>query len=117
MIESSCICGAVRLAITRAPDEVTDCNCTLCRRYGTLWAYYSPKDVTIPGGLTDTYLRGAKQIEFHRCKICGCVTHWSPVYKTYDRLGVNARLMAPEVLSRVRVHPWDGLNSRKYLDE
>jgi hypothetical protein len=117
MIESSCICGAVRLAITRAPDEVLDCNCTLCRRYGTLWAYYSPKDVTIPSGLTDIYMRGAKQIEFHRCKICGCVTHWSPADKTYDRMGVNARLMAPEVLSRVPVRPWDGLNSRKYLDE
>lgn len=108
MIESSCICGAVRLAITRAPDEVTDCNCTLCRRYGTLWAYYSPKDVTIPGGLTDTYLRGAKQIEFHRCKICGCVTHWSPVDKTYDRMGVNARMLPPGSLETVPVVKCDG---------
>ena len=108
MIESSCICGAVRLAITRAPDEVTDCNCTLCRCYGALWAYYSPRDVTIPGGLTDTYMRGAKLIEFHRCKICGCVTHWSPVDKTHDRMGVNARLMAPEVLGAATVKMLDG---------
>jgi len=117
MIESSCICGAVRLAITRAPDEVLDCNCTLCRRYGVLWAYYSPKDVIVPSGLTDTYMRGPKRGEFHRCKICGCVTHWSPVDKTYDRMGVNARLMVPEVLSRARVRPFDGLNTLKYLDE
>jgi len=116
LIESSCVCGAVRLAITRAPDEVTDCNCTLCRRYGALWAYYSPKDVTVPSGLTDTFSRGPKLSHFHRCKICGCVTHWSALDKTYDRMGVNARLMEPEVLARARVLRFDGLDTWKLLD-
>ena len=36
------------------------------------------KDVIVPGGLTDVFMLGPKKIEFHRCKICGCVTHWSP---------------------------------------
>ena len=116
MIESSCVCGAVRLAISRAPDEVTDCNCTMCRRYGALWAYYSPKDVTVPSGLTDTFSRGPKLSHFHRCKICGCVTHWSPLDKTYDRMGVNARLMEPEVLARARVLRFDGLDTWKPMD-
>ena len=117
MIESSCVCGAVRLAITRAPTEVLDCNCTMCRRYGVLWAYYSPKDVIVPSGLTDTYMRGAKLSKFHRCKICGCVTHWAPLDKTRDRMGVNARLMEPEILARARVRRFDGLNTWKLLDE
>ena len=116
MIESSCVCGAVRLAISRAPDEVTDCNCTMCRRYGALWAYYSPKDVTVPSGLTDTFSRGPKLSDFHRCKICGCVTHWSALDKTYDRMGVNARLMEPEVLARARIRRFDGLDTWKLLD-
>jgi hypothetical protein len=116
LIESSCDCGAVHLKINRVPDEVTDCNCTLCRRYGALWAYYSPKDVIVPGGLTDTYMRGAKQIEFHRCKNCGCVTHWAPLDKTRDRMGVNARLIEPEVLARARIRRLDGLNTWKLLD-
>ena len=115
MIESSCVCGAVRLAISRAPDEVTDCNCTMCRRYGALWAYYSPKDVTV-SGVTDTFSRGPKLSNFHRCKICGCVTHWSALDKTYDRMGVNARLMEPEVLARARVLRFDGLDTWKLLD-
>jgi len=116
LIESSCVCGAVRLSISRAPDEVTDCNCTLCRRYGALWAYYSPKDVTVPSGLTDTFSRGPKLSHFHRCKICGCVTHWSALDKTYDRMGVNARLMEPEVLARARILRFDGLDTWKLLD-
>ncbi len=116
MIESSCHCGAVRLEISRAPLEVTDCNCTLCRSYGALWAYYSPKDVLVTGGATDIYMRGERKTEFHRCKHCGCVTHWTPVDKTRDRMGVNARLMAPEVLARVRVRHLDGFDTWKFLD-
>ena len=115
MIESSCVCGAVRLAITRAPDELVDCNCSICRRYGALWAYYSLKDVIVPTGLTDTYLRGPKKIEFHRCKICGCVTHWSPRDQR-DEMGVNARLMEPEVVARARIRHLDGANTWKFLD-
>ena len=111
-IDASCDCGAVRLQIARAPEEVTDCNCTLCRRYGTLWAYYSPKDVQTPAGVTEIYKRNQKMIEFHRCKNCGCVTHWAAVYKGYDRMAINARLLAPEVLARARIHHFDGANSR-----
>ena len=116
MIESSCVCGAVRLAITHAPDELVDCNCSICRRYAALWAYYPLKDVVVPGGLTDVFMLGPKKIEFHRCKICGCVTHWAPLDKTRDRMGVNARLMAPEVLSQVRVRHLDGADTWKFLD-
>jgi hypothetical protein len=115
LIESSCVCGAVRLAITHAPDELVDCNCSICRRYAALWAYYSLKDVIVPGGLTDTFMQGPKKIEFHRCKICGCVTHWSPKDQR-DRMGVNARLMEPEVVARARVRHLDGANTWKSLD-
>ena len=117
MIESSCHCCAVRLKITRAPDEVTDCNCSLCRRYGVLWAYYSPKDVQATNDATDIYLWGQRKNEFHRCKSCGCITHWVAVDKTRDHMGVNARLMTPEVLARARVRHLDGADSWKYLDE
>ncbi len=88
----------------------------MCRRYGALWAYYSPKDVTVPSGLTDTFARGPKLSHFHRCKICGCVTHWAALDKTYDRMGVNARLMEPEVLARARIRRFDGLDTWKLLD-
>ena len=115
MIESSCVCGAVRLAISRAPDELVDCNCSICRRYAALWAYYPLKDVVVPGGLTDVFMLGPKKIEFHRCKTCGCVTHWSPRDQR-DEMGVNARLMEHEVVARARVRHLDGAKTWKYLD-
>jgi len=110
LIDSSCHCGAVRLEIEveAAPTEVSSCNCSICRRNGTLWAYYSPKLVKLNGGATDIYMWGDRMLELHRCKICGCVTHWVPVDKTYDRMGVNARLMAPDVLAAAKVKLVDG---------
>ncbi len=110
MVEASCHCGAVRLEVDVAPSEVKDCNCSICRRYGVLWAYYSPRHVRLmpPEGATDIYRWGDKSIEFHRCRHCGCITHWAPADRTYDRMGINARLLAPEVLARAKMLPFDG---------
>ncbi|HUO89909.1 MAG TPA: GFA family protein [Rhizomicrobium sp.] len=110
MVEGSCHCGKVRIAIDTAPEEVTDCNCSICRRYGTLWAYYHPKHVHITEAVpADTYLWGTREILFHRCAECGCVTHWTAANDpTWPRMGVNVRLMAPEVLAAARVHHHDG---------
>jgi hypothetical protein len=108
MIESSCHCGAVKLEIDTAPETVTNCNCSICRRYGVLWAYYSLAQVRVGEGATDIYMWDDKSIEFHRCRNCGCVTHWAPVDKARDRMGVNARLMAPEVLAGASVRHFDG---------
>jgi hypothetical protein len=119
MIEASCHCGTVKLEILSAPEKVTDCNCSICRRYGVLWAYYAPAHVRIIAGegATTGYLWGHKSIAFHRCRNCGCVTHWAAVGRPADRMGVNARLMAPEVLAAARRRHLDGADTWKYLDE
>jgi hypothetical protein len=119
LIEASCHCGSIRLEIASAPKEVTDCNCSICRRYGVLWAYYSPRQVHLwpPGGVTDVYMWDDKSIEFHRCRICGCVTHWAAVDKNRDRMGVNARLMTPDILAGARMRYLDGAVTERYLDE
>ena len=110
MIEASCHCGAVRFTVEATPADVNDCNCSICRRYGTLWAYYPPPQVRFAAenGPTDVHIWGDRMIEFHRCRTCGCVTHWAPVDRTYQRMGVNARLMPPEVLAAIPVVHGDG---------
>jgi hypothetical protein len=119
MIESSCHCGAVRLVCETEPTVVTDCNCSICRRYGALWAYYSPTKVRPipPAPATVIYMCNDREIEFHRCGVCGCVTHWAPADKSRDRMGVNVRLMPPAVLAQVRVRRLDGADTWRYLDE
>jgi len=76
---------------------VLDCNCTLCRRYGALWSYYHGSDhaklIFQPTpDLTDTYLWQDRGIAFHRCKVCGCVTHIAAADIGHV-FGVNARMM------------------------
>ena len=110
MIDASCHCGAVRFTVETAPDEVTDCNCSICRRYGALWAYYQAPQVRFEpaNGPTDVYLWGRRQLGFHRCRACGCLTHWAAVDRRYERMGVNARLMPPQVLAAAPVVCFDG---------
>ena len=59
-------------------------------------------------GPTDIYMWGDRKLEFHRCRTCGCITHWSAVDRAHVRMGVNARLMPPEVLAAIPVFHGDG---------
>ena len=38
-VEGACHCGAVRWLYRGMPESATACNCTVCSRYGALWAY------------------------------------------------------------------------------
>jgi hypothetical protein len=96
MIAGSCHCGAVHIAVPEAPTQITSCNCSICRRLGTLWAYYRPDQVTLThaAGATEAYVWGDKMLALRRCATCGCVTHWEPIGQApADRMGVNARLL------------------------
>ena len=44
-LTGTCHCGAVRIRVRQAPRTVTSCNCSICRRYGALWAYYQASSV------------------------------------------------------------------------
>lgn len=117
-VEASCHCGAVTFAVADAPESITNCNCSICRRYGVLWAYYAPADVAFSAGIgpTDVYMWDDRLIEFHRCRACGVVTHWAPVDRASQRMGVNARLFPLDVLSALRVRHLDGAGSERYVD-
>ncbi|QUD86303.1 GFA family protein [Phenylobacterium montanum] len=117
-VEGACHCGAVRLTLARAPQTLTDCNCSICRRYGVLWAYYRPDEVEIAAGhdATETYAWGKASILFHRCRTCGCVVRWTAVDPARNRTGVNARLLDLGVLATARVRHLDGAVTEAYLD-
>jgi hypothetical protein len=110
MITGSCHCGAVRITVAAAPAIVSSCNCSICRRLGTLWAYYSPTQVALTHapGATDAYSWGERSLAFRRCATCGCVTHWEAIDDpAYDRMGVNARLLDIDI-DTIPVKKFDG---------
>jgi hypothetical protein len=118
MIEAACHCGAVKLALPAAPETVTECNCSICRRLAARWAYYPQSEVELPKpGATQPYVWGDRMLAFHRCKACGVTTHWQGLDGSRDRMGVNARVIDGLDWSKVRVRPFDGADTWKYLDE
>ncbi len=102
-ITASCHCGAITLRLAAAPMQITHCNCSLCQKYGVLWAYYPITDVAIAPAATETYAWNGNNVDFHRCANCGCVTHWLPRNPKRDRMGINARLLAPQILDTAEV--------------
>ena len=117
-VSASCHCGSVRLEVDAPPSQVTEFNCSLCRRYGVLWAYYPPDRVRMspPDPPTDVYTWGGRSIEFHRCRNCGCVSHWVAADRKRNRMGVNARFMPPENLAEARLRHRDGAGTNRYTD-
>jgi hypothetical protein len=113
MIRAACHCGTVRFEIAEAPVWVLDCNCTLCRRYGALWSYYHGDDqaklLKRPAtDVTCTYLWADREIAFHHCKSCGCLTHMEAVKAAPPIIfGVNARMMLGLDPARVRLRQID----------
>ena len=110
-LSGSCHCGAVRITIPTAPDYINDCNCSLCETRGAIWGYFSPTMVTITGGPTGSYTRSdlpKAYLTTHWCQHCGSTTHWAPLDPSYDRMGINMRLFAPEDWAQVDVRAIDG---------
>ena len=114
MIEGSCHCGAVRWRFEGMPGGATACNCTVCRRYGTLWAYdYDGEGIKVTGP-TRAYVWGDKTIGFHFCPACGCVAYWRAREAGKDgryRIAVNLRLAEPDAVAAIPIDHFDGLDS------
>ena len=108
---ATCHCGAVEVEVPVAPSMVSDCNCSICRRYGVLWAYYPAAMVRVRAapGATDGYEWGRKVIRFVRCRHCGCVMHWERIEPVEgSKMGVNARNFPAGTLAGVPVELLDG---------
>ena len=113
MIEGACLCGAVRWSFEGMPEAATACNCTACRRYGTLWAYdYENERIRVSGPARE-YGRG-QHLRFHFCAACGCVAYWRSTRTGEDgrrRIAVNLRLAEPEAIGAIPMEHFDGLVS------
>jgi hypothetical protein len=113
MLEGSCHCGKVGWRFDGAPESATACNCTVCRRYGVLWAYDYVDEAIHVSGETRAYVCG-QAIEFHFCPDCGCVAYWRGRRLNADgkrRIAVNLRLAEPDAVAEIPIEHFDGLET------
>ncbi len=110
-IVAVCHCGQARITLPTPPEQVTQCNCSLCTKTGFRGVYY-PSDALVIEGTFDAYVRTDLEQAFlanHRCTTCGVMTHWTPLTEPpHERMGVNARLIDQALLEGVEVREVDG---------
>jgi hypothetical protein len=117
MLTGACHCGDTYWTLECDPGSITACNCTLCRRYGVLWAYdYVDERIRIHGA-TNAYTRSGKgdpSLEILFCPTCACVLAWRGLRPEADgrrRIAANVRLAPPEAVADLPIDHFDGLKS------
>jgi hypothetical protein len=117
MLKGTCHCGDAHWTLEGDPGPATACNCTLCSRYGALWAYdYEGERINIFGSRTAYARRGKADptLEILFCPTCGCVLCWRGLKPQPDgrrRIAVNLRLAPPDAVAHLPIDHFEGLNS------
>jgi hypothetical protein len=115
MLKVTCLCGQIRIEIKHKPEFVHECNCTLCRKSGALWAYVHPSEARVEG-TTKGYSRNDKDdpaAEIQFCDTCGSTTHFTLTASVVSKfgnsqMGVNMRLADEQDLAGVELRYPDG---------
>lgn len=110
-IKGSCHCGQIEIQVTDLPDYLGRCNCSICSRYGALWAYYPPEGVTIKTRERQAsgYIWGDREMEFQHCPKCGCITHYTTTDLCDEKLvAVNFRMVDSSIYDEVSIKDIDG---------
>ena len=119
MITGSCHCGKVSFEFEGEPEQLVDCNCSLCRRLGALWAHADSSRITIHAepDATLAYSWGPRTLSGHTCRTCGCTTHWVSLDQEEPlKMGVNCRMSDPDSISHLRIRRFDGADTWQFLD-
>ncbi len=117
MLIGTCHCRATGWELEGDPGTITVCNCTLCRRWGVLWAYDFENERIRLSGESAVYTRAERtdpHLEFRFCPTCACVLAWRERRPGADgrrRTAVNVRLAPPEAVADLRIDYFDGLDT------
>ena len=117
MIKGTCHCGAAYWQLDGDPGSITACNCTICRRYGELWAYDWEGERIRLAGDTAAYTRKERDdpfLEFLFCPRCPGVLAWRALRPDEDgrrRMAVNIRLAPPEEVADLPIDHFDGFDT------
>ena len=116
-LEARCHCGGCGWSLVGDPGSITACSCTLCHRYGALWAYdYEPGRIALFGP-TQTYTRAEKAnpaLEVHFCPTFAGVVAWRGLRLEDEgrrRIAVNVRLADIDAVADLPIDHFDGLDS------
>jgi hypothetical protein len=111
MNRGSCHCGRVTFEVEGKPDKAMSCNCSICRRKGSL-LWFVPRDkfrLVTPESDASTYTFHKHLIKHRFCPVCGI----HPYGEGKDPKGeamaaINIRCLDDVDLDNVPVSTFDG---------
>jgi hypothetical protein len=110
-MEGGCHCGRVRFRVTGNLDNVTDCNCSICKKKGFLHLFVSPEQFQLVSGKDDltTYEFNTKTAKHTFCKHCGIHPFYVP-RSDPDKIDVNVRCLYGIDVATISPKLFDGRN-------
>lgn len=115
MFKGHCHCGQTSWTFSNEIESVTACNCTLCRRYGALWAYGYVGEGITTSGETEIYSYGKNVSNYHFCSKCKGLSHYIVNSKNAEgktKMAVNLRMIDDvKKIENLPVDHFDGLDT------
>ena len=111
-ITGSCHCGAIAYALDEeAPTTAVSCNCSICRRKGSLLHFTTPAAFALQTSrdAITAYTFKTHNIQHQFCKTCGCAPFsegTGPDGK--PAMAINLRCAEGVDLEALEIHQYDG---------
>lgn len=109
----SCHCGAIAFEVDSEITEAMECNCSMCRRRGSLLAFL-PRDklmLRTPVAAVSTYTFNRNIIRHHFCANCGIAPYSEAERKDGPMAAVNVRCLPDVDLETLTITKFDGKHS------
>ena len=111
----SCHCGKISFDAMDDPQDALSCNCSICRRKGSLLHFLSPERVQIHASAGDTlvYTFNSHVIRHHFCKTCGCAPYAEGLTPAGTPIiAINLRCADGIDLAQLKIKEFDGATLR-----
>jgi hypothetical protein len=114
-VRGSCHCQAVSYVLADVPSTGIACNCSICRRKGSVLAFFPRAKFTLETSrdALATYTFNKHVIQHHFCKTCGCAPFAEG--RTPDgreMIAINLRCVEDFDLASVAITEFDGASQR-----
>ena len=109
-VSGSCHCGAIQFTLEEAPSQAIECNCSICRRRGSILAAVAPEQfrLTTTREAISAYTFNRHAIRHAFCRTFGCAPFSEGVDLDVQPL-VAVNLRCTDVpLEALEVVPFDG---------
>jgi hypothetical protein len=109
-MRGSCHCGRIAYRVDVEPTEAIECNCSICRRKGSVLAAVAPEQFHLETPRADiaVYTFNKHVIRHQFCKTCGCAPFAEGTGPDRHAMVVINLRCADVDLGAIRITPFDG---------